>query len=77
MVDKLDLQACLITLDRDGMYLAARGHAGVYIPTAPREVYDVTGAGDIVLTVFGLVRYRRTEFSEPRRRSRIWPPESK
>jgi D-beta-D-heptose 7-phosphate kinase / D-beta-D-heptose 1-phosphate adenosyltransferase len=54
MVDKFDLQACLITLDRDGMYLAARGHAGVYIPTAPREVYDVTGAGDIVLTVFGL-----------------------
>jgi D-beta-D-heptose 7-phosphate kinase / D-beta-D-heptose 1-phosphate adenosyltransferase len=54
MVEQLDLQACLITLDRDGMYLAARGHAGVYIPTAPREVYDVTGAGDVVLTVFGL-----------------------
>ncbi len=54
MVRKLDLQACLITLDRDGMYLAARHGAGVYLPTAPREVYDVTGAGDIVLTVFGL-----------------------
>jgi D-beta-D-heptose 7-phosphate kinase/D-beta-D-heptose 1-phosphate adenosyltransferase len=54
MVDKLDLKACLITLDRDGMYLAARGHAGEHITTTPREVYDVTGAGDVVLTVFGL-----------------------
>ena len=25
-----------------------------YIPTTPRAVYDVTGAGDVVLAVFGL-----------------------
>jgi D-beta-D-heptose 7-phosphate kinase / D-beta-D-heptose 1-phosphate adenosyltransferase len=54
LVKRLDLEACLITLDRDGMYLAERGGADAYIPTAPREVYDVTGAGDVVLTVFGL-----------------------
>ena len=55
LIKELDLQACLITLDRDGMYLAERGGRGTYIPTAPREVYDVTGAGDIVLAFFGFL----------------------
>ncbi len=55
LIKKLGLQACLITLDRDGMYLAERGGRGTYIPTAPREVYDVTGAGDIVLAFFGFL----------------------
>ena len=54
LVQKLGLDACLITLDRDGMYLSERGGAGTYIPTVPRDVYDVTGAGDVVLSVFGL-----------------------
>lgn len=54
LVGKLGLRACLITLDRDGMYLAERGGADAYIATTPREVYDVTGAGDVVLTTFGL-----------------------
>ncbi|HVC43771.1 MAG TPA: bifunctional heptose 7-phosphate kinase/heptose 1-phosphate adenyltransferase [Candidatus Binataceae bacterium] len=55
LVTRLDLKACLITLDRDGMYLAERGGADTYIPTTPRDVYDVTGAGDVVLTFFGLL----------------------
>lgn len=54
LIEKLGLDACLMTLDRDGMYLAERGGAGTYIPTTPREVYDVTGAGDVVLSTFGL-----------------------
>ncbi len=55
LLDKLGLEACLITLDRDGMYLCQREGAGLHIPTTPREVYDVTGAGDVVLAVFGLM----------------------
>ncbi len=54
LVARLGLGACLVTLDRDGMYLAERGGADTYIPTTPRAVYDVTGAGDVVLAVFGL-----------------------
>ncbi|MGH7864454.1 MAG: PfkB family carbohydrate kinase [Candidatus Binataceae bacterium] len=54
LIKRLGLDACLITLDRDGMYLLERAGAATYIPTAPREVYDVTGAGDVVLSVFGL-----------------------
>jgi len=53
LVRKLGLEACLITLDRDGMYLAERGGKDTYVSTVPREVYDVTGAGDVVLSVFG------------------------
>jgi D-beta-D-heptose 7-phosphate kinase/D-beta-D-heptose 1-phosphate adenosyltransferase len=36
------------------MYLLPRGGPGVAIPTTPREVYDVTGAGDMVLSVLAL-----------------------
>jgi D-beta-D-heptose 7-phosphate kinase/D-beta-D-heptose 1-phosphate adenosyltransferase len=54
LVARLGLDACLVTLDRDGMYLAERTGADTYIPTMPRAVYDVTGAGDVVLAVFGL-----------------------
>lgn len=54
LIKNLDLEACLITLDREGMFLVERTAAPTYIPTAPREVYDVTGAGDVVLSTFGL-----------------------
>ncbi|MGH7002191.1 MAG: bifunctional heptose 7-phosphate kinase/heptose 1-phosphate adenyltransferase, partial [Stellaceae bacterium] len=40
LIEKLQLKACLITLDREGMYLAERGGRSQYLPTAPREVYD-------------------------------------
>jgi D-beta-D-heptose 7-phosphate kinase / D-beta-D-heptose 1-phosphate adenosyltransferase len=55
LVRKHRLRACLVTLDRDGMYLAETGGRGSFISTSPREVYDVTGAGDVVLAVFGLL----------------------
>ena len=55
LIEKLDLRACLITLDRDGMYLAERGGHNTFVPTAPRDVYDVTGAGDVVLTFLGFL----------------------
>ena len=63
LVRKLGLEACLITLDRDGMYLAERGGKDTYISTAPREVYDVTGAGDVVLSVFGMFSIAGLGFS--------------
>jgi D-beta-D-heptose 7-phosphate kinase / D-beta-D-heptose 1-phosphate adenosyltransferase len=55
LVERLELKACLITLDRDGMYLLQRDGQGHHIPTSPRDVYDVTAAGDVVLTILGFV----------------------
>ncbi len=54
LIRRLKLDACLVTLDRDGMYLSERRGPHTYIATTPRAVYDVTGAGDVVLAVFGL-----------------------
>jgi D-beta-D-heptose 7-phosphate kinase / D-beta-D-heptose 1-phosphate adenosyltransferase len=54
LINELDLSICLLTLDRDGMFLAERDGAALHIETTPRDVYDVTGAGDVVLATFGL-----------------------
>lgn len=49
LLKKHHLATCLLTLDRHGMYLLEAGREGVHITTRPRTVYDVTGAGDMVL----------------------------
>jgi D-beta-D-heptose 7-phosphate kinase/D-beta-D-heptose 1-phosphate adenosyltransferase len=51
--ERLDLEAAIVTLDRDGMVLAAAGGCR-HFPTRPRQVYDITGAGDMVLAVLGM-----------------------
>ena len=38
LVRCLGLRACLVTLDRDGMYLAEHSGRGSFIPTSPRDV---------------------------------------
>ncbi|MFC1781901.1 D-glycero-beta-D-manno-heptose 1-phosphate adenylyltransferase [Planctomycetota bacterium] len=50
---KLGLEAVIITLDKVGSYLK-RGNTGRIIPTHPRDVYDVTGAGDMVLSTLSV-----------------------
>jgi D-beta-D-heptose 7-phosphate kinase/D-beta-D-heptose 1-phosphate adenosyltransferase len=51
---RLALEAAIVTLDRDGMALAhADGRSQVF-PTRPRQVYDITGAGDMVMAVLGM-----------------------
>jgi D-beta-D-heptose 7-phosphate kinase/D-beta-D-heptose 1-phosphate adenosyltransferase len=54
LIERCMLEACLITLDRDGVFVGQRGGPGVHLQTTPRDVYDVTGAGDVVVAVFGL-----------------------
>jgi rfaE bifunctional protein kinase chain/domain len=46
---KLDCDAVLITRGDRGMMLLERDGEPVYVNTAAREVYDVTGAGDTVI----------------------------
>lgn len=45
------LEALLITRSEHGMTLLQTGHAPLHLPTRAREVYDVTGAGDTVISV--------------------------
>lgn len=49
----LDVDAIVITLDRDGL-IAVTATSKTVIATDPREVYDITGAGDMVLAMLGL-----------------------
>jgi D-beta-D-heptose 7-phosphate kinase/D-beta-D-heptose 1-phosphate adenosyltransferase len=51
---ELDLDAAIVTLDKDGMALASRDGEVRHFPTRPRQVYDITGAGDMVLAVLGM-----------------------
>ena len=47
------VESVIVTLDRDGMAWADRkGHAQLF-PARPRQVCDITGAGDMVLAVLG------------------------
>lgn len=54
LVEKFGLDMAFVTLDRDGIVLARKDAEPVHLPTRIREVYDVTGAGDMVLAMFGL-----------------------
>lgn len=49
-----DLEAAIVTLDKDGMALVHRDGRRHLFPTRPRQVYDITGAGDMVLSVLGM-----------------------
>lgn len=52
--EKLDLEAAVITLDKDGMALRHRDGRTKHFATRPRHVYDITGAGDMVMSVLGI-----------------------
>ena len=48
----LDIDQVVVTIDREGAVLAqADKSSPVHVPTRVRNVYDVTGAGDVVLAV--------------------------
>jgi len=52
LIKRFACQAVLITLGEEGMMLFEKSGATTKIPTAAREVFDVSGAGDTVIAVF-------------------------
>jgi D-glycero-beta-D-manno-heptose-7-phosphate kinase len=54
LLKRLECRAVLITRGEQGMSLFERGRRPVHIPTAAREVFDVTGAGDSVIATLAL-----------------------
>jgi len=53
LIEKLKLEAVIITLDKQGAYLKSNEKAEL-VPTRVRNVYDVTGAGDMVLATLAI-----------------------
>jgi D-beta-D-heptose 7-phosphate kinase/D-beta-D-heptose 1-phosphate adenosyltransferase len=51
---QIDAEAVVVTLDKEGMALAHADGRRLVFPTRSRQVYDITGAGDMVLSVLGL-----------------------
>lgn len=56
LVGALALDAAVITLDKDGALLLERDGEARAVPTVARRVYDVTGAGDMVLAALAAAR---------------------
>ncbi|MEZ8885811.1 MULTISPECIES: bifunctional D-glycero-beta-D-manno-heptose-7-phosphate kinase/D-glycero-beta-D-manno-heptose 1-phosphate adenylyltransferase HldE [Vibrio] len=51
LIEKYDFEALLVTRSENGMTLLRKGQAPFHLPTQAKEVYDVTGAGDTVISV--------------------------
>ncbi len=69
LMAQLDVEAVILTLDRHGALLLegdGQGNAGtpIAIPTVAREVYDVTGAGDMMLAALAAARANRFTWEE-------------
>jgi rfaE bifunctional protein kinase chain/domain len=52
LLDKLNVEALLITRGEKGMSLFEANRTLTHFPTRAKEVYDVTGAGDTVISAF-------------------------
>ena len=62
--EKLDLEAAVITLDKDGMAVRHRDGRALHFATRPRHVYDITGAGDMVLSVLGMALAAGADYAQ-------------
>ena len=77
ILDKLDLEGVLITRGERGMSLFRRESGGLidprrdHIPTQPRKVFDVTGAGDTVVAVFTLALAAQADMLDAARLSNL------
>ncbi|ROR98819.1 D-alpha,beta-D-heptose 7-phosphate 1-kinase /D-beta-D-heptose 1-phosphate adenylyltransferase [Sinobacterium caligoides] len=51
LLTQLDIEALLVTRGEHGMTLLRRDHPEFHLPAKAKEVFDVTGAGDTVISV--------------------------
>jgi D-beta-D-heptose 7-phosphate kinase/D-beta-D-heptose 1-phosphate adenosyltransferase len=64
LLNDLKMECVLVTLDRDGMAMVHSDGRERPVPTRPRQVYDITGAGDMVLAVVGLCLASGADYEE-------------
>jgi D-beta-D-heptose 7-phosphate kinase/D-beta-D-heptose 1-phosphate adenosyltransferase len=56
LLEMLSLEAVVLTLDKHGAYVASRAGERRLLQTRPRQVYDVTGAGDMAFAMLAVAR---------------------
>jgi len=61
---RLDVDAALVTRGPEGMSLFERSGRYTHLPTVAREVFDVTGAGDTVVSVVALALASGADYPE-------------
>lgn len=54
LVQQHNLNHIFVTLDSDGIAVVKNDGTAVRLPTRKRQVYDITGAGDMVLAMIGV-----------------------
>lgn len=64
LLKEADLETAIITLDRHGALLLEKGKEALAIPTVARKVYDVTGAGDMMLAALAAARANRVDWPD-------------
>lgn len=69
--ERLDMEAGIITLDKEGMALAHQDGTLEIFPTRVRQVYDITGAGDMVMAVLGMALASGADYSQAIRLANI------
>ncbi|MGH7133684.1 MAG: PfkB family carbohydrate kinase [Phycisphaerales bacterium] len=62
LLESLDMAAAVITLDKTGALLLEREGEARAVPTQARRVYDVTGAGDMVLAALAAARANKIDW---------------
>src|SRR5439155_17525177 len=68
---QLEMEAAIITLDKDGMALVHGDGRRQLFPTRPRQVYDITGAGDMVMSVLGIALAAGADYDQAIRLANI------
>ncbi len=56
LLEMLSLEAVVLTLDKHGAYIASRAGDRALLQTRARQVYDVTGAGDMAFAMLAVAR---------------------
>jgi rfaE bifunctional protein kinase chain/domain len=64
LLDRLEAEAILITRGEKGMSLFEKNRSLTHFPTRAKKVYDVTGAGDTVISTFACAFAAKASYKE-------------
>ena len=56
LLEALEIDTVVLTVDKSGALLVRHNEDAIHVPTVARSVYDVTGAGDMVLAMLAAAR---------------------